>query len=78
MTEKSIIELEVTDCFHCPFLNMSDTGEDCKILRKGIQEDEWSNINFQFEENWRYDKCPLLHKGYICRDCGIKVKELEE
>ena len=78
MTEKIIIEMEVTDCFHCKFLNSSDTGDDCKILRKGIQEDGWGNIGFQFEEGWRYEKCPLFHKGYICRGCGVKVLELME
>lgn len=47
--DKILIELNPTDCFHCVFLNSSDTGENCKILRKGIQEDEWSNIDFQFK-----------------------------
>lgn len=73
MTEKILIEIEINDCFHCPFLNSSDIGEDCNILRKGIQEDEWSNIGFQFDENWRYKNCPLFHEGYICRKCGVKV-----
>lgn len=73
MTEKILIEIEINDCFHCPFLNSSDIGEDCSILRKGIQEDEWSNIGFQFDEDWRYKNCPLLHDGYLCRFCGIKV-----
>lgn len=78
MTKKIIIEMDVPDCFHCKFLNSSDTGENCSILRKGIQEDEWSNIDFQFKEGWRYKKCPLFHEGYICRNCGVKVLELKE
>jgi len=75
MTEKHkvIIELENTNCYKCPFLNSSDTGENCRILRKGVKEGEWSNIDFQFDENWRYKKCPLFHDGYLCRFCGIKV-----
>ena len=78
MVEKIIIEMEVTDCFRCPFLSSSNTGENCRLLRKGIKETDYSNIGFSFEEGWRYDKCPLLHKGYICRDCGIEVMELKE
>lgn len=70
---KFLIELENTGCYKCIFLNSSDTGEDCRILRKGIQEGEWSNIDFQFDEDWRYKNCPLLHDGYLCRFCGIKV-----
>lgn len=73
MTEKIIIEMEVTDCFHCRFLNSSDTGEDCNILRYGIQEGEWSNIDFQLETNWRYKNCPLFHKEYLMRNCGIEI-----
>ena len=71
--DKILIELKLTDCFHCVFLNSSDTGENCNILRKGIQEEEWSNISFQFKEGWRYEKCPLFHDGYICRNCGVSV-----
>ena len=78
MTEKIIIEMDVTDCFHCKFLNSSDTGENCSILRKGIQEDEWSNIGFQFNEGWRYERCPLFNKKHIRRNCGVKVLELRE
>ena len=74
MTEKVIIEIEVTDCGNCRFLNSSDTGEDCNILRQGIQKGEWSNIDFQYGEGWRFEKCPLLHPdGYLRRNCGIKV-----
>ena len=74
MTKKVIIEMEVTDCSHCRFLNSSDTGEDCNILRQGIHEGEWSNIDFQYGNGWRYKKCPLLHPdGYLRRNCGIKV-----
>lgn len=73
MTKKIIIEMEVTDCFHCLFLNSSDTGDDCRILRQGIQEDELSNIDFPFKENWRYKNCPLFHKGYLKRNCGIEI-----
>ena len=75
--KKIIIKMEMNDCFNCVFLNSSDTGENCRILRKGIQEDEWSNIDFQFEENWRYEKCPLIHEGYLNRTCGIKVLKEE-
>lgn len=70
---KVLIELENSGCNKCPFLNSSDTGEDCNILRKGVQEGEWSNINFQFDKNWRYKNCPLFNNGYLCRFCGIKV-----
>lgn len=75
MTEKHkvLIELENTSCFKCLFLNSSDTGENCRILRKGIQEGQYSNINFQFDENWRYENCPLLNDEYLCRFCGIEV-----
>lgn len=73
MTEKIIIEMEVTDCSHCPFLNSSDIGEDCNILRQDIQEDIDSNIDFQFEKDWRYKNCPLFHKGYLRRNCGIEI-----
>ena len=79
MTEnhKVLIELENTGCYKCPFLQSSDIGEDCVILRKGVQEGQWSNINFRFDEsqneNWRYKNCPLFHDGYLCRFCGIKV-----
>lgn len=70
---KILIELENSGCSKCPFLNSSDTGEDCNILRKGVQEGEWSNINFQFDKNWRYENCPLFYDGYLCRFCGVKV-----
>ena len=73
MTEKVIIEIEVTDCFHCPFLNSSDVGEDCNILRQGIREDEWSNIGFQFDENWRYERCPLINPYHLRKNCGVKI-----
>ena len=73
MTEKVLIELEINGCSRCPFLNSSDTGEDCSILRQGIQEGEWSNIDFQFRKGWRYEKCPLLHEGYICKNCGVQI-----
>ncbi|MBR3213917.1 MAG: hypothetical protein IKF79_05315 [Methanosphaera sp.] len=74
MTENVIIKVEITDCNHCRFLNSSDTGENCNILRKGIQEGEWSNIDFQYDEGWRYKNCPLLHpNGYLRRNCGVKV-----
>lgn len=73
MTEKILIELEIDGCYRCPFLNASDTGEDCNILRYDIQEGEWSNIDFQLQEGWRYEKCPLLHEGYLCRNCGVQV-----
>ena len=35
---KVIIELENTNCYKCPFLNSSDTGENCRILRKGVKK----------------------------------------
>lgn len=70
---KVLIELENIGCYKCPFLNSSDTGEDCSILRKGVREEEWSNIGFQFDENWMYKNCPLFHEGYLCRFCGVKV-----
>lgn len=71
--DKIIVEIEIKSCDECPFLNCSDTGEDCNILRKGIHESEWSNIGYQYDYNWRYENCPLLHDGYLCRFCGIKV-----
>ena len=55
-------------CSNCLFLNSSDTGENCKILRNDIQEGEWSNINYQFKKDWRYDGCPLLHKENLKED----------
>ena len=73
MTDKILIEIEINNCSQCPFLNASDVGEDCSILRKEIQEGEWSNINFQYDENWRYKNCPLLHDEYLCKFCGIMV-----
>ena len=74
MTEKVLIEMEVQECARCPFLNCSDVGEDCNILRVGIHENEWSNIGYQFGDNWRYKNCPLLHPyGYLKRNAGIKV-----
>lgn len=73
MTEKVIIEMEVTSCSKCRFLNSSDTGEDCNILRRGVQKGEWSNIDYQFEKGWRFEKCPLLHDEYLCKFCGVKV-----
>ena len=63
MIRKIIIEMDVTDCFHCKFLNSSDTGENCSILRKGIQEDEWSNIGFQFNEGCGSKKDHKLSKS---------------
>ena len=76
MTEKQkiLIELELPFCYHCPFLKSSHNREDCSILRQGIQEGEWSNIDFQFDEKWRYNKCPLVHpEGYLKRNIGLKV-----
>ena len=75
MTEKQkiLIELEIPFCDTCPFLYSSDTGQDCNILRTDIHERELSNIGFQFDEDWRYKNCPLLHDEYLCRFCGIKV-----
>lgn len=74
MIEKVLIEVDITNCFNCVFLNCSDTGEDCKLLRQGIQEGEWSNIDFKFDNDWRYKHCPLFHpKGYLRRNCGVKV-----
>lgn len=72
MTEKIIIEMEVPDCHNCLFLNSSDTGENCKILKSEIQEDPWSNIGYQFGKKWRYKNCPLFHEGYLEKNCGIK------
>ncbi len=34
-------------------------------------EDEWSNIDYQFEENWRYKNCPLIYKEYLNMNKGI-------
>lgn len=74
MNDKVLIELTVSGCNKCPFLNCSDTGEDCSILRQGIQEGEWSNINFQYGDCWRYKNCPLIHpEGYLMRGIGLKV-----
>ena len=76
---KVLLEVEVDACSHCPFLNCSDTGEDCRILRQGIQEDPWSNINYQYGKGWRYYRCPLLNSYHLKRNCGIKIiKEGEE
>lgn len=74
MEDKVIIELIVNNCNECPFLNCSDTGEDCNILRQGVQEGEWSNINFQYGE-WRYKNCPLIHNEYLMKGIGLKVIE---
>lgn len=73
MTENKrfIISFENNGCSRCLFLNSSDTGENCKILRSDICEDEWSNIDFQFERNWRYDGCPLIHKENLNKNKGI-------
>ena len=72
MTEKRfIISFENNGCSRCLFLNSSDTGEDCKILRSDIQEDEWSNIDYQFEKNWRYKGCPLIHHENLNDKKGI-------
>lgn len=72
MTAKRfIISFENNGCSRCLFLNSSDTGEDCKILRSDIQEDEWSNIDYQFEKNWRYKGCPLIHRKNLNDEKGI-------
>lgn len=84
MTEKRYVYIffENTGCSKCLFLNSSDTGEDCKILRGDIKEDEWSNIDYQFEKNWRYKNCPLLNEEYLNENKGIlrieKFVELKE
>lgn len=70
-----IIEMEAPSCSGCPFLNCSDVGEDCNILDYDIQEDEWSNINYQYEKGWRYEKCPLVHPEYLNKYRNIKVKK---
>ena len=74
------ITFENKGCNTCLFLNSSDTGEDCNILREDIQEDEWSNIDYQYGENWRYAGCPLLNKENLSANAPIlrvgKFKEL--
>lgn len=65
-------------CSRCLFLNSSDTGENCKILKSEIQEDEWSNIDYQFERNWRYEGCPLIHKENLNLNKGVvDIKEFK-
>lgn len=79
MTKKLfIMSFENKGCSDCLFLNSSDTGENCKILRRDIREDEWSNINYQFEQNWRYDGCPLLHKENLEHKRILNVEEFVE
>ena len=61
------MEISVDSCWNCPFLNSSDTGEDCNILKMedyyGNDGELWSNIGyFDDEQDLRhniYEKCPL-------------------
>lgn len=69
--KRFIISFENSGCSRCLFLNSSDTGENCKILRSDIQEGEWSNIDYQFEKNWRYKGCPLIHRENLNDRKGI-------
>ena len=80
MTERHFfISFKNAGCSKCLFLNSSDTGEDCKILRSDIQEDEWSNIDYQFENGWRYKGCPLIHCENLNDNKGIfSIEEFVE
>ena len=80
MTAKRfIVSFENTGCSRCLFLNSSDIGEDCKILQSDIQEGEWSNIDYQFERNWRYEGCPLIHHENLNKNKGIlNISEFKE
>ena len=80
MTEKLFgVTFTNKGCSRCLFLNSSDVGEDCKILRSDIQEGEWSNIDYQFERNWRYEGCPLIHQENLNLHKGIvTIKEVND
>ena len=66
-------------CSKCLFLNSSDTGENCKILKSEIIEDTWSNIDYQFGvKDWRYKGCPLLHPENLNEHKNIlEIKKVE-
>jgi len=73
------ITFENTGCWNCLFLNCSDTGEDCRILRSDIQEDIYSNIDFQSDDGWRYDGCPLIIKENLNKTMNIlRLEEFVE
>lgn len=80
MTEKIFyIVMNIDNCSECPFLNSSDTGENCNVLKYSIQEDEWSNINYQFKRGWRYKGCPLIHRENLSDNSPIiRVEEFVE
>lgn len=68
----TLIRVEVNNCGECPFLQ----DEDCTILKEEIQEDLYSNINYQYRMNWRYEKCPLLHpKEYLTKEFKMELVE---
>ena len=76
--EKFEVTFVNNSCSRCLFLNCSDTGENCKILKREIQEDPWSNIGYQFEKGWRYKGCPLLHPENLNEHKNIiEVKKKE-
>ena len=79
MAEKKrfMVSFENKGCSKCLFLNSSDTGEDCKLLKDEICEDEWSNIDYQFEKDWRYKGCPLIHRDNLKDKKLIMIKELK-
>ena len=72
---KFLIEVDISSCSDCPFLNSSDTGEDCRILNSNIYEDEWSNIDYGgltgYDE--MYIGCPLIYKNNLTIKPLVKV-----
>ena len=80
MSEKTFyIMLNIDSCSKCVFLNSSDVGENCNLLKYSIQEDEWSNINYQFDKGWKYKGCPLEHPENLRESANvIRVEEFVE
>ena len=68
-----IIKIEINECHKCPFLNCSDTGEDCNLLSYDIQEGSWSNIDYSYEDGWIYDGCPLIYPQNLNKHIKLEV-----
>ena len=71
--EKYNIELTVNACNECPFLNCSDTGDDCNILRQGIHESVYSNIDFKFDKGLLAVRGSVMLDGVVTHKDGFIV-----
>lgn len=73
-----LIKVDINTCHSCPFLNCSDVGEDCNLLKYEIREGEWSNIDYQYGRGWRYAGCPLMKRENLRENTGFEFFDLEK